>query len=106
MSSSSSSSGSDNDDRSGGSDKPHTASRSLRAAVRAREIENLRALLSQEDESGHPAINDDDIHEALLVAAQEGSVEACRLLWEKLSRRGKQKYFGKKIEEIGPLHGT
>jgi hypothetical protein len=71
-------------------------------AIRAGELDTIRVILSQEhDEDGLPEATDDDIHKAL---EEGGSVEACRLLWERLTSSEKEMYFAEEIDAIGPLH--
>jgi hypothetical protein len=56
----------------------------------------LRGVLWKENfnDGGYVYVaTDDDIHEALEVAARAPNVAACRLLWPHLSRRAQQKYL-------------
>jgi Ankyrin repeats (3 copies) len=76
-------------------------------AILAQDCASLCKILCKDDDERYPpprrlrlfrcgrraATCDDDIHSALEAAAREGSVEACRFLWKRLSRAGKQRYF-------------
>jgi Ankyrin repeats (3 copies) len=75
-------------------------------AVQEGREQQLRELLSLVDERGRSAVTDDDIHSALCVAARENSDIACRILWERLSARGKKKrYFASRTATYWcPLH--
>lgn len=55
----------------------------------------LRELLSQcdDDKPTNFVIKDDNIHSALRATARIGCFDAARLLWNRLSPSGKQKYY-------------
>jgi ankyrin repeat protein len=78
----------------------------LIAATREANLENLRELLSKKDHRGRYNVTDHDIRRALYEAASVGgSVEACRLLWERLSHFEKQMYGSIYMSRCGsPLH--
>lgn len=79
-------------------------------AIEEENLENLRALLSQEQhQDGRVAVvMDGNVDEALHAAAQTGPVEACRLLVESLSESGKEKHKAAENCSIFycPLHTT
>jgi Ankyrin repeats (many copies) len=81
----------------------------LHDASEAGDLVKLRGLLSRKDESGRPAVKDNDIHAALEAAAREGRGKACRLLGGKVSLCGKLKYFFQPtldVEGLGALHNA
>jgi ankyrin repeat protein len=82
----------------------------LSDALDSRDWVNLRAILSHEDDGGRPSVMNSDIVKAFEWAAMDHHIEACRILWEKLSMRGKQEYFfgattgSLGIRSLGNLH--
>jgi hypothetical protein len=73
-----------------------TFAQELIYAVLEGAVQRIRELLSQVNQRGR---HDGDIQAALLAAAHQahvGNVEVCRLLWEKLSMRGKKRYRASK----------
>jgi ankyrin repeat protein len=67
----------------------------LSAAINAGDLVHLRTILLQKKGKRH-IVTDHFLHYALYEATQKGSVESCRLLWERLSEDGKGKYFADK----------
>jgi ankyrin repeat protein len=78
----------------------------FRHAIESGDMATLREMIfSLQDAVGDLVVADDHIHEALFDATLSGSVEACRLLWGKLSWRGKRLYFAAHHSSCNaPLH--
>jgi ankyrin repeat protein len=79
------------------SDQTFTTLQLLEKAITSRHLYAVRAILATErtspdGSSTSVAVTDDDVDEALYSAAVVGFVEACRLLWQKLSPSAKEKY--------------